>query len=1078
MGYGLEIRIPGVRYNTKTTGFPRRVKQNISDVTIQENLPYMGTSIQMAPSFQPLFAENDEIEWSITDGSTYASINSNTGKLTINQGTITQMVKVRVQSRQNASIFDEKEIVLTYKELPEIDNQSFQIIVEDLQQQYDYVSDDIWYTIKAYMQPANTDYLSFNVLQNTDCDFCIPMWDVDNKLLIQFRLKGEQRDDTTTTVRIYSDDDNLFYRDISFNVHIPFVITTSNLSRDAYYGVDTSFTYDSSPKFEQYLDTSLSVQILNDMNDVSWGYVNSSDGLSGIVNLQYNNTLNRDITFRITNSSLGVYTDKVVPGLFVQNVNLTYDGENTYFYKTRTDVPWGQPGAKYTDNRDTVYSFNIGTQPNLNRSMHVEVINDASLVNVLQVENVYNTDNLVSGLTVSFKLVSPSGNCDEYGTVKFRVYDDTGYLNDTQSIKFFIIPKSDEVQNVMTINTPYLDSSYYTTAYEAMFENAYLGLITGDYNLTKNSKYKTTDTSVLYEVEDGVISAEKDIYYNFYNDIGPLYTRPTQLLRYNTLKDASGNTHYYQNNNGFSNHDIPTKYSIQQMIDKSDYGMFDSTHDYANRRYLYTSMIEQYPPMKFTFTVYPNVRREMKVTALTNGIKDLSTYIEIDSSTRMTAHIEFYLIPKSEIKYDNDTSKYYVKYWDNEIIRIEDSLNSSKYIDYNITSSFQHQGGEWEEWDVYYLPYNGIVTFTNNIPIIYENEDHIEYVNNYSYDYLYCMITGVGPDIHKSITKVNLAGNIYQKENDWPFETINIPWKYTHINDKSMLSYLTRYYNKVYIKDQGYTARNKAIGTVISNYVSPDRYKESYIGRLPLPDTLKVSYYNDLTDNRPLAVTGLFNEWYCGKSNDKSVLSYDQTYRNMTPYYPIFSGSTWVYNDFSFYIYSDFEPEFYRYSSNESEFTRFVNRYNIQAPKYKIGNGNWINWWYSGVDYSDIRNFDTIYFDIDNTQKWTIVINGNILRWFANDDDSNFTDYSLLYTEASSWSAMIKNTLKHNQNTTYSPAQFYNTFVDKIQGLPGWNTLIAKIANNPTNVTLEDRIYKSGLITVDYTGIIWPLIVP
>ena len=73
---------------------------------------------------------------------------------------------------------------------------------------------------------------------------------------------------------------------------------------------------------------------------------------------------------------------------------------------------------------------------------------------------------------------------------------------------------------------------------------------------------------------------------------------------------------------------------------------------------------------------------------------------------------------------------------------------------------------------------------------------------------------------------------------------------------------------------------------------------------------------------------------------------------------------------------------------------------------------------------------------------------------------------------------MIKNTLKHNQNITYSPAQFYNTFVDKIQGLPGWNTLIAKIANNPTNVTLEDRIYTSGLITVDYTGIIWPLIVP
>ena len=80
-----------------------------------------------------MFAENDAIEWSITDGSTYASINSSTGELTIKEGTITQMVKVKAKSRHNASIFNEKEIVLTYKELPEIENQSFQIIVEDLQ---------------------------------------------------------------------------------------------------------------------------------------------------------------------------------------------------------------------------------------------------------------------------------------------------------------------------------------------------------------------------------------------------------------------------------------------------------------------------------------------------------------------------------------------------------------------------------------------------------------------------------------------------------------------------------------------------------------------------------------------------------------------------------------------------------------------------------------------------------------------------------------------------------------------------------------------------------------------------------
>ena len=1050
MSYGLEIRVPGVSYKTKVQGFPRRVKQNISEVTIQENLPYMGTSIQMAPSFQPLFADNDAIEWSITDGSTYASINSSTGELTIKEGTITQMVKVKAKSRHNASIFDEKEIVLTYKELPEIENQSFQIIVEDLQQQYDFVSDDIGYTIKAYMLPDNTDYLSFNVLQNTDCDFDIPRWDADNKLLIQFRLKGEQRTDTTTTVRIYSKDDNLFYRDISFNVHIPFVITTSNLSRDAYYGVDTSFTYDSSPKFEQYLDTSLSVQILNDMNDVSWGYVNSSDGLSGIVNLQYNNTLNRDITFRITNSSLGVYTDKVVTGLFVQNVNLTYDGENTYFYKTRTDVPWGKPGEKYTDNRDTVYSFNIGTQPNINRSMHVEVVNDASLINVLQVENVYNTDNLVSGLTVSFKLVSPSGNCNEYGTVKFRVYDDTGYLNDTQSIKFFIIPKSDEVQKVMTINTPYLDSSLHNGTAGRFFDQAYIG---------KARIFKTYDTSVLYEVEDGIIQAEKDL--------KSIHSNISKILYYNTLKDVSNNSHHYgpRLTDGTEEY-----YSVQQLIDTLDYNAFDPTSDYVNRRYKYYPMVEQYPPIKLTFTVYPNVRREMEVTALTNGIKDLSTYIEYDSSTRMTAHIEFYLIPRQELKYENNQQ--YKKY-NNEIIRIQDSLNSSKYIDFNVFDAFENiQSDYWYE-DNYTGRINSYYKFTNNIPIIEEHENYIEYTDNYSYDYLYCIYKPMGPDEYKKITKIKIFGNIYSRYNDWPFETINIPWKYANIDNKSMVNYLTRNLNKVCKYNRHSDIYAKRLSVITKNNVYDimepllygddiDRYKESYIGRIQIPDTHKVSNYINLTDNKPLQIE-LDNGW---------VEEFGQ-FREITGNHIVLETPLIVIQNFDFIINYDYEPSFYYYSGSSSESNRLLQKYAF-LTKIKVGNGEWKE----SSDHDNLCDFKTIYFDINNRQKQTIKLKGNILSWFAAGESSDQNEYGLdSWNSGEPYASSIRSKISHNQNITYSPSQFYNTFVDKIQELPGWNTLIAKITNNPTNVTIEDRVYKSGLITVDYTGIIWPLIV-
>jgi len=114
----------------------------------------MGNKIQMKSSIQPLYTSNNEVDWQILDGSTYCSIDGSTGELTIDSSTITQMVKLRAQSRSNPSIYEEKEVVLTYKELPEILDVQYEIIVSDLLSGYNYVSDDTSYTFTAQLNPV------------------------------------------------------------------------------------------------------------------------------------------------------------------------------------------------------------------------------------------------------------------------------------------------------------------------------------------------------------------------------------------------------------------------------------------------------------------------------------------------------------------------------------------------------------------------------------------------------------------------------------------------------------------------------------------------------------------------------------------------------------------------------------------------------------------------------------------------------------------------------------------------------------------------------------------------------------
>lgn len=524
------------------------------------------------------------MEWSVVEGNDYCSIDSSTGELYIDSSAITQMVKVRAASRSNRSLYHDKEIVITYRDTSRIETPTLEIVADNLQQQYNFVSTDTYYTISCHVEPDVQRRLTYEVIQNSECAFMNPGYSEDGHILyIVFSLLGSQTGDTTTSIKVYDQDDRSFYCIIDFVTHISFRVTTGGLTRDAWYGVDTSFVYDFQPKLPQVSDTSLSVSLSTPAQDVSWNYVNSSTGLSGVVNLSYKKAKNnRKITFRIQNSSLGIYTDKSITGWFTAYSAVTYDALQYYCYKTRS-------GSGYTDNRNTVYSFNIQTQPNICRDFNIQVTQEASLISIQNTEYLYNTDGLISGMKVYFKLVSPSGNCTETGTVKIRVYDSTGYLNDTDTVQFTIYPKSDQVPIVSRIETPYLDTSL---SQESL-----------DNDVLRNVFCTHSDTKKTFITPD------------------------SQTAELNQIE-----------------RDIPVQYS---------------------------------------YRVYPNVKRNMKVTALTPGITDIQSRFDyVEDSSYMVGHFTFRTI----VRGDTSTNEIFI--YSRERIRIQDTDDESKYTDFDIDFNY------------------------------------------------------------------------------------------------------------------------------------------------------------------------------------------------------------------------------------------------------------------------------------------------------------------------------------------------------------------------------------------------------
>lgn len=216
---GLEIRIPYVSYKTRTKGFPYRINVQPTEMSVQKNLQYYSNKVMLKSNLQPLNTNKNDIEWSIVEGDNYCSINASTGELTIDSSAITQMVKVRAKSVSNQNLIEEREIVLTHREQPIIEDLNLDINISGLQASYNFIGTETTYTFTASLTPSISGYnVVFDVIEGNDCFNITDINWENNQTTVTFAFNEPNEEDTVITLRFCLDKMKEFTKDVSFNV--------------------------------------------------------------------------------------------------------------------------------------------------------------------------------------------------------------------------------------------------------------------------------------------------------------------------------------------------------------------------------------------------------------------------------------------------------------------------------------------------------------------------------------------------------------------------------------------------------------------------------------------------------------------------------------------------------------------------------------------------------------------------------------------------------------------------------------------------------------------------------------------
>ena len=129
------------------------------------------------------------------------------------------MVKVRAKSVSNQNLIEEREIVLTHREQPIIEDLNLDINISGLQASYNFIDTETTYTFTASLTPSISGYnVVFDVIEGNDCFNITDINWENNQTTVTFAFNEPNEEDTVITLRFCLDKMKEFTKDVSFNV--------------------------------------------------------------------------------------------------------------------------------------------------------------------------------------------------------------------------------------------------------------------------------------------------------------------------------------------------------------------------------------------------------------------------------------------------------------------------------------------------------------------------------------------------------------------------------------------------------------------------------------------------------------------------------------------------------------------------------------------------------------------------------------------------------------------------------------------------------------------------------------------
>lgn len=400
---GLEIRIPYVSYKTKTKGFPYRISVQPTEMSIQKNLQYYSNKVKLQTNLQPLNTTENDIEWSILEGDNYCSINASTGELTIDSSAITQMVKVRAKSVSNQNLTEEREIVLTHREQPIIEDLNFDINISGLQASYNFIDTETTYTFTASLTPSINGYnVVFDVIEGNDCFNITDINWENNQTTVTFAFNEPNEEDTVITLRFCLDKIQEFTKDVSFNVKtLVSDIIFDNIPEAPYIPYELySFDFSTEPIINF---RNLDVSVISGEEYLDNWYTGNVVGTSG--------------KFYFKRNSVEIpHYEQITVGFADPLDNTIHEEVSLIFENINHVIDISGNKASYGYNSDKTYyeSFTWEETPNYNRELQVIVTqNPANIIDY------YTSD--VSGGSGRFNFQTKS--VTDEGWVNVRIQD-------------------------------------------------------------------------------------------------------------------------------------------------------------------------------------------------------------------------------------------------------------------------------------------------------------------------------------------------------------------------------------------------------------------------------------------------------------------------------------------------------------------------------------------------------------------------------------------------------------------------------------------------------------------------------